>query len=278
MKTLSMFALLLAAVVVNAAPPASWTKPIAPVRVVGNIYYVGTEELGSYLVADKEGLVLLDVPYPSNAALVLRNIRKLGFEPKNVRILLGTHAHLDHIGGFAEVKKKTGAKVMLSAADADLAARGGIGDFAFGDTLAYPAVKTDAIVKDGDVVRLGGIAMKAILTPGHTRGCTTWTMTTIEDGKPLDVVFLCSVTAPGYTLVNNREYPQIFDDYRRSFAKLRTLDPDVFLGNHAGFYQLAEKLAAKKAGGPNPFIVRGEFAKYLDGAWKELEAEEARQR
>jgi metallo-beta-lactamase class B len=167
---------------------------------------------------------------------------------------------------------------MLSAADAELAARGGTGDFAFGDTLPYPPVKTDAIVKDGQVVRLGGIAMKAMLTPGHTRGCTTWTMTTVEEGKPLDVVFLCSVTAPGYELVNNTAYPRIFDDYRTSFAKLRKLDPDVFLGNHAGFFQLAGKLAKKKEGGRNPFIVRGEFSKYLDRARKELEAEEARQR
>jgi metallo-beta-lactamase class B len=106
MKPLSILALLLAAVVANAEPPSSWMKAIEPVRVVGNIYYVGTEELGSYLIADKEGLVLLDVPYPANAALVLQNIGKLGFDPKNIRILLGTHAHLDHIGGFAEVKEK----------------------------------------------------------------------------------------------------------------------------------------------------------------------------
>ncbi|MFL6247999.1 MAG: subclass B3 metallo-beta-lactamase [Thermoanaerobaculia bacterium] len=259
--------------------PASWTQAVEPVHIAGPIYYVGTEELGSYLIADDDGLILLDVPMDANAALILRNVEKLGFAPKKIRILLASHAHLDHIGGFAKVREQTGAKVYLSARDAELASRGGKGDFAFGDRLEYPPVQTDAIVKDGDVIRIGKVAMTAMLTPGHTRGCTTWRTTVEENGKPLEVVFLCSVTAPaGYTLVDNKVYPEIFDDYRMSVARLRRLDPDIFLGNHSGFFNLTEKRKKAKKGGANPFIVRGEFAAYLDKAWKELEREEARQR
>ncbi|HKR63307.1 MAG TPA: subclass B3 metallo-beta-lactamase [Thermoanaerobaculia bacterium] len=270
--------LLAIAAMARAEMPASWTRAAEPARIVGNIYYVGTEELGSYLLVDDAGLVLLDVPLADGAPLVMQSIEKLGFDPKNIRVLLASHAHFDHIGGFAEMQKKTGAKVYLSARDAELAARGGKNDFAFGDRFAYPPVTADHIVKDGEVVRVGNIAMTAMLTPGHTQGCTTWRTSIVEDGKPLDVVFLCSVTAPGYQLVRNEKYPRIFDDYRASFAKLRALDPDVFLSNHAGFYDLMEKLAKKKEGGANPFIVRGELAKYLDNAWSELAAEEKKQR
>jgi metallo-beta-lactamase class B len=277
-NTLIALALLSLTACARAQMPPSWTNAVEPVRVAGNIYYVGTEELGAYLIAGEAGLVLLDVPHQKNAKLVLSNVEKLGFDPKKIRILLGTHAHLDHIGGFAEVKEKTGAKVMLSAPDADLAARGGKGDFAFGDTLAYPPVETDRILKDGEVVRLGKIAMTAMITPGHTRGCTTWRTTVVENERPLDVVFLCSVTAPGYTLVNNEKYPQIFDDYRYSMARLRKLDPDIFLGNHAGFFDLSTKLTKAREGGANPFIVKGEFAKYLEEAWTALESAEAKQR
>ncbi|HET7434358.1 MAG TPA: subclass B3 metallo-beta-lactamase [Thermoanaerobaculia bacterium] len=274
MKTIvTTFALFLLAFTTHAAIPPSWTRAVEPVHIAGPIYYVGTEELGAYLIAGDEGLILLDVPLDTNAELVLRNVRTLGFDPKQIRILLNSHAHLDHIGGFARVQKETGAKIYLSAKDAALAARGGKNDFAFGDTILYPPVKADHIVRDGDTIRLGNLTMTALLTPGHTQGCTTWRTTIKDHGKPLDVVFLCSVTAPGYTLVNNEKYPTIFADYRASFTRLRRLDPDIFLANHAAFFDLADKRANKK-----PFIARGEFRTYLDEAWKELEAQEAKQR
>jgi metallo-beta-lactamase class B len=278
MRLVVLLALCWVAVSVRGEYPAAWTKAVEPVRVVGNIYYVGTEDLGAYLLATDEGLVLLDVPMAENVPLIVKNIEKLGFDPKKIRIMIASHAHMDHIGGFAAMKEKTGATVYLSAPDAELAARGGLNDFAFGDTLPYPAVKADRIVKDGDVVRLGSAAMKAMVTPGHTRGCTTWRTTVKENGKPLDVVFLCSVTAPGYTLVNNTKYPTIMDDYRSTFARLRKLQPDVFLSNHGSFFGLTAKLARVKAGGANPFIGRGDWRPYLDRAWKDLESAERKQR
>lgn len=257
--------------------PPSWTRAVNPVRVVGNIYYVGTEELGAYLLAGKEGLVLLDVPLDENADLVLRSVKELGFDPATIRILVNSHAHSDHAGGLAAVKKKTGAKLYLTAQDAELAGRGGKDDFAFGDRFLYPPVAADEILADNQTVRLGDIAMTAVITPGHTQGCTTWRTTVTHEGKPLDVLFLCSLTAPGYQLVGNEKYPEIIDDYRRSFARLRQMKPDVFLSNHASFFGLAKKLEKVREGKPNPFIDREEFPRFLEGAWKSLEAEIAKQ-
>lgn len=278
MRSLRLIALCLLTTGAVAQMPPSWTRAVKPVPVVGNIYYVGTEELGSYLLAGKEGLILLDVPLEENAELVLRSVKDLGFDPAAIRILLNSHAHFDHAGGLASVKKKTGAKLYLSARDAELAARGGTDDFAFGDRFLYPPVVADAILEDGQTVRLGDIAMTAVLTPGHTQGCTTWRTTVQHEGKPVEVLFLCSLTAPGYQLVGNEKYPHIVDDYRRSFARLRRMHPDVFLANHASFFGLARKLERVRKGAPNPFVDREEFPRFLDGAWESLEAQIAKQR
>lgn len=261
-----------------AQAPPSWTTPVKPVRVVGNIYYVGTEELGAFLLAGKKGLILLDAPMDENVDLVLRNVQSLGFDPARIRVLLNSHAHLDHAGGFAAIKKKTRAKLYMTAPEAELAARGGRNDFAFGDRLAYPPVSADVIIEDGQVVRLGEIAMTAMVTPGHTKGCTTWRTIAMHRGKPVDVLFQCSLTAPGYKLVGNDRYPGIVNDYRRSFDRLRKLQPDVFLANHASFFGLARKLEKAKKGDANAFVDREEFPRFLDRSWKSLEAEIAKQR
>lgn len=259
------------------ANPPSWTEAIEPARIVGNIHYVGTADLGAYLIESDDGLILLDAPLEENTDLVLANIRKLGFDPADIRIVLNSHAHFDHAGGIAEVKKRTGAKVYLSAADAELAARGGRDDFAFGDRVPYPPFEADAIVADGETVRLGNATMTAMITPGHTKGCTTWRTATSEGGERLEVIFLCSVTAPGYELVKNREYPEIFDDFRRSFARLGAVDADVFLANHGSFIGLREKLAASGSSATNPFIDSDALHEYLDRAWKDVLAQRQRQ-
>ena len=254
-----------------AQAPESWTRPVEPVRVAGNIDYIGTEDLGAYLITGNEGSILLDVPLDENVELLLANMKKLGRDPKSIRILINSHAHVDHIGGFARMKKETGAKIYLSAADAELAARGGVPDFAFGERFPYPPVTADVIVKDGDTIRLGDITMTAVLTPGHTKGCTTWRTKVVDKGKPLDVVFLCSVTAPGYTLVGNEQYPQILDDFRRTFATLRAMRADVFLSNHGSFFGLTRKLARVKKGGANPFIDAAEFPAFIARSAKSIE-------
>jgi metallo-beta-lactamase class B len=208
----SIAALLFSTNVAAMEIPSSWTRAVEPVRIAGNLYYVGTADLGAYLLVGSEGAILLDAPLEENSALILRNIETLGVDARSVRLLLNSHAHFDHIGGMAAVKAATGGKLYLSAPDAELAAGGGRRDFAFGDSVPYAPLRADAIVADGETIRLGDIAMTAILTPGHTKGCTSWRTTVVEEGKPLDVVFLCSVTAPGYTLVGNEKYPEILDD------------------------------------------------------------------
>lgn len=279
MKTtlLTLFALTLASQPLRAGHPPSWTRAIEPARLVGNVHYVGTEDLGAYLIAGKEGLILLDAPLEENVDLVLANVRKLGFDPGRIRILLNSHAHADHAGGLAEVKRRTGAQVYMSKDDAELAARGGLDDFAFDDDLPYPPVTTDQIVRDGEAIRLGDVSMTPVLTPGHTKGCTTWTTTVMEGEKALDVVFLCSVSAPGYRLVQNEAYPEIFEDYQRSFARLGELQADVFLANHGSFFGLKEKLAKSRAGTANPFIDAGALPRFLDRAWQSLLAEKQKQ-
>ena len=153
------------------------------------------------------------------------------------------------------LKELTGAKLMASGADAELLARGGKGDFHFGDRLSYSPVTTDRILHDGDRVELGGITMVAHLTPGHTKGCTTWTMKVNEGRKQYDVVFVGSSTVPGYKLVENPAYPAIAADYERTFRVLKALPCDVFLASHGSFYSLQEKVKVLTEGGRrNPFI------------------------
>jgi metallo-beta-lactamase class B len=260
--------------------PASWTTPIEPFNVVGNIYYVGTAELSSWLIVTDEGYILLDAPLDENVPLLLANIESLGFDPKKIAILLNSHAHTDHAGGFAAIKAKTGARLCMSRADAELAARGGKGDFAFGDGATYPPVTTDKFVADGDTVTLGGTTLTAMITPGHTKGNTTWT-TRVRDGdRELLVVFAPSLSAPGYRLVDNRAYRNIVEDYRATFERLAKLKPDVFLGTHGSFFDLETTAAARRRGkGANPFIAParyGEFVSYWkDSFEKELASQEA---
>ena len=183
---------------------------------------------------------------------------KLGFRAEDIKILLSSHAHFDHVGGHARMKEKTGAKVVMSEADADLLANGGKGDvLPLGDELAaYPQARADRIVRDGDTVSLGGVTLTAHLTPGHTRGCTAWTMNAADDGKTYAVVFYGSTTVlPGVRLVGNAAYPAIADDFAASFRKLKALPCDVFLAPHGLMFGREEKARRLKAGErPNPFL------------------------
>lgn len=272
---------LLPALFLAAAPavameiPESWTRPVEPFNVAGNIYYVGTAELSSWLIVTPEGYILLDAPLEGNVPLLLANVEKLGFDPMKIKVLLNSHAHLDHAGGLAAIKAKTGARLYMSRADAELAARGGRDDFAFGDDAAYPPVVADVILSDGQPVTLGGsgsgrTTLVAYITPGHTKGNTTWT-TRVRDGdRELFVVFAPSISAPGYTLVGNEAYPEIADDYRETLERLTTMgvvanrEPHVFLSTHGSFFGLEQKAAArKKSGSPNPFVGQGEFQEFV---------------
>ncbi len=256
----------------------SWNQPVEPFRIIGNIYYVGASDITSFLITSPQGHILLDGGFVETVPQIQANIRKLGFKVEDVKYLLNSQAHFDHAAGLAELKRLSGAKLVASKEDGALIARGGKGDFAWGDKYSYPAVQPDRIIEDGQTVQVGDAVLTARITPGHTKGCTTWT-TVVKDGqRSYNVVFFCSTSVPGYSLVNNPKYPNIVQDYRSSFARLKTLSCDVMLGAHGSFFHLNEKRAAlAKNSASNPFVKPHELAEYVTRSEAEFENELKRQ-
>jgi metallo-beta-lactamase class B len=232
------------------ADPAPWTTRVPPYRVVANIYYVGTLDLSSFLVTSPEGHVLIDTGVEENAEAILESIRTLGFNIRDVRVILTTQAHFDHVAAHARLKRESGARVLVSAADAQLVESGGIGDYLFGASYRFPPTKVDATIADGEVVRVGATTLTAHLTPGHTKGATTWTMEVKDSaGRNRQVTFLASTSVnPGTKLVNNEQYPAIADDYTRSLVLQKKLPCEVFLAAHASVFNGPAKAAAAAAG------------------------------
>jgi metallo-beta-lactamase class B len=264
-----------------AQTPPDWTKPIAPFRVAGNLYYVGSEGLASYLVATAQGNILINSDLEANVPMLKASVEALGFKWTDTKILLISHAHFDHDAGSAKIKQQTGATYMVMDADVPVVESGGAADFQYGadSALRYPAAKVDRVLHDGDEVRLGGSVLVAHLTPGHTKGCTTWTMTVIEAGKSYSVVIVGSPNVnPGYKLVQNDKYPQIAEDYERMFRVLKSLSCDIFLGSHGGYFDMDEKLKRKKDGEPSPFIDPEGYKKFVAEKEQEFRAELAKQK
>ncbi len=224
-----------------------WNRPVPPFRIMGHLYYVGVAQVTSLLITTNKGHILIDGAFAESAPLILGNVSKLGFRPEDIKILLSTHAHQDHAGGLAEIKAKTKARLYAGAEDAPALARGGLQDFAFGDKLPFPPVAADVLVKDGDEVTLGDIVVRAIATPGHTRGCISWTFTLRENGKSLRVIMIGGMSAPDYQLVNNPKYPQIATDFATTFQKLQALECDIFLEGHGFNFGLEEKASGKRS-------------------------------
>jgi metallo-beta-lactamase class B len=245
---------------------APWNRPVAPFRIVGNLYYVGSSGVSSYLFTTPQGHVLLDSGFRETAPMIEANLKKLGFRMEDIRILLASHAHYDHAGGLAAIKARTKARFLASPADAPLFAAGGRGDFQLGDRYLFPPVRPDGLLRDGEPVQFGGMVLTPHFTPGHTKGCTSWT-TTISDGRQsYRVVIPCSLSAPGYQLVGNIKYPGIVRDFEKSIATLRALPCDIFLAGHAWDFDLPRKMEALKSGGANPFIDPAGYVRYLDRA------------
>jgi metallo-beta-lactamase class B len=236
------------------AADADDNAPVKPFKIADNLYYVGASDITSYLIATPAGLIVIDGGYDRTAPQILANIRTLGFDPKQVKILLNSHAHLDHAGGLAQLKRETGARLLASRADAPMLEDGGKTDP--GGVPPFPPVKVDGFVADGQVVELGGVKLTARLTPGHTRGCTSWTLPVQVEGRTRQALSICSVSVlPMYRLTGAKAtYPGIADDYAKSFAKLKALPCDVFLGSHGRFFDLTGKRAKLAAGGANPFV------------------------
>ena len=281
MGTLPLWA---AAALVATSPAAikhpDWVRPIKPFLVIDNVYYVGSADIASWLIKTPKGLILLDAGMPEYAPTVEANIRTLGFRPSNIKIMLISHAHFDHSGGLARIKADTGARLIASAGDR-YALEHGVNPGAEDDhSYDAPPVKVDALIADGGKVSLGGVTLTAVLTPGHTAGCTNYLLPVRDAGRHHTVFFFCSASIAGNRLVPHPQYPGIVADYRRTFRRLKSIKADVFLAPHAEFFDHDKKLALVGKPGANPFIVPGELqrvANDLDrGFRRELVTQTAR--
>jgi metallo-beta-lactamase class B len=254
------------------------TQPFPPFHIAGNLYYVGSKGLANYLITTPEGNILINSDFEANVPMIKASIEKLGFKFSDTKILLISHAHNDHDSGSAMIKRETGAQYMVMDADVPVVESGGKADFQYGATTRYPPAKVDRILHDGDEVNLGGSVLVAHLTPGHTKGCTTWTMQVTEGGKIYNVVIIGSPNInPGYKLVNNAAYPEIAQDYERTLRVLKSLPCDIFLGAHGSYFNLEEKYARMKPGAPNPFIDPDGYKEYVAQKEQDFNAELAKQ-
>jgi metallo-beta-lactamase class B len=227
-----------------------------PHKIIGNLYYVGTRTLGSFLITTPEGHILINSDYERNVPTVRGSIEQLGFKYSDVKILLGSHAHADHMEGDALVKQLTGATVMAMAEDVPALQK---------MTPGGKPHPIDRVLHDGDEVKLGGMTLVAHLTPGHTRGCTTWTFNVTEGGKTHSVLVIGSVGVnPGMKLVGNTEAPQIVEEFERSFKWLRAQHPEIPLGSHPGMYTMNEKFSKLARGGASSYVDPAGYTAELD--------------
>ncbi|MEJ7596311.1 MAG: subclass B3 metallo-beta-lactamase [Kofleriaceae bacterium] len=230
----------------NAVLHGEWSAPVKPFRVVGNIYYVGAKNIASYLLTSAEGHVLIDSGTREMAPVVQRNIEQLGFQLRDVKILLNSHAHYDHVQSHAALKRLTGARVLVMHEDAE-AVRTGVDRSPLGDEGWEPVV-VDGELRDDETVTLGDTTLRAILAPGHTPGCTVWTTTTRDTARTYEVVFYgCVRPNDEVKLVGNARFPRLIEQTQDTFRRMTTLTPDIYLTMHPE-QQFAGKLDALVAG------------------------------
>lgn len=262
------FLLLLAASVAAAADHSADNQPFPAYRIVANVYYVGASDIAAFLVTTPAGHILIDSGYEDTPPIIRDGIVKLGFQLRDVKILLNSQAHYDHVAGQAEMQRLTGAKIYSSQAEVAVLESGGRKDPRWGREQTYPAVKVDHVVRGLEQVTLGGVTLVAHLTPGHSIGCTTWTLRVVDGGKPYDVVIVGGTTInPGVKLTGTPTYPGIADDYARTFRILHALHCDIFLGAHGAYYGMREKYRQMQAGAKeNPFIDPTGYTAFIDQA------------
>lgn len=280
MKVLLTLAALALATPAYATGPLSWITPTAPFRIADNLYYVGTVGISAFLITTPDGHVLIDGAMPTGARHIEASIAKLGFKAGDVKVLLNTHAHFDHAGGLADLKRDTGAKLAASAEDRKALETGKYPGSEEVGIFDFKPVKVDRVLKDGDTVALGGVTLTAHLTPGHSAGCTTWTFPLTVDGARRQAMVYCSTSVAANRLVSKTrgpQYPGIVADYRKAFARLKVLKADVFLAPHAEQFDVAAKRAKLAAGGPNPFLDPGELARTVAQSEADFERDLDRQ-
>ena len=255
---------------------AEWNVPQKPFHIIGNIYYVGMAGVSAFLIVTPKGDILTDGGLPESAPFIEKNIQALGFKLSDVKILLNSHAHFDHSGGLAKLKADTGAKFIASTGDQPFLESGHI-PYGPSSLIDTTPIKLDRAVKDGDTFSLGGVTMTAHVLPGHTKGCTTWTMPLTDAGVTHKVMFFCSISVAGNPIAGKLAYPTIVSDYRASFARLKKMDADIFLAPHGGQFHMEEKLAKMKPGAPNPFIDAKELPDMVQKAEAAFDKDLARQ-
>ena len=252
-----------------------------PSKSLGNLYYVGSKGLASYLVTTPQGHILINSNLEECVPLIRASVEQLGFKFTDIKILLISHAHWDHNAGSDTIKKQTGARYMVMDGDVSVVESGGKNDFQYGNMASshYQPTKVDRVLHDGDEVRLDRAVLVARLTPGHTKGCTTWTMKLQEGGKTYNVVIIGSPNVnPGYKLVNNPSYPDIATDYERMFQVLKSLPCDIFLGAHGGYFDVEGKYTKLKENGSEAFVDPEGFKKYVSDREQVFKREFAKQR
>jgi metallo-beta-lactamase class B len=238
--------------------PGTDNRPVQPFKIADHLYYVGASDISSYLITTTDGHILIDSGYEATVPIIEANVSALGFKLRDVKILLNTQAHIDHAGGFARLKTLTGARLMISERDAPIIEAGGRGDFVLTEPKWwFPPATVDRRLRDGDLVKLGSTTLTARLTPGHTKGCTTWTFDVTDRGRTDHVAVVCGMTVLDGTRVSGMPaYPTIESDYERTFEVLKRMPVDIFLGAHPSYYDGMKKADALRAkpDGPNPFI------------------------
>ena len=264
-RALAVAGLVATVSLLHAQSDPTWRQPFDAMRIVGNVYYVGTRGLSSFLIVTPGGGIVIDSGEAESVPFVRASIERLGFRLSDIKILLTGHAHFDHVGGHADLQRMTGAKVMVMDADRD-ALQSGVDTSALGGP-GWKPVTVDRVLKDGDTVTLGGVTLTAHLTPGHTPGCTTWTMDTTQDGKKYAVVFTGSVTInAGVHLVGNTRVPAIAEHYAQAFRVLHGLKADVFVGQHGVVFGLEDKATRAAEPGANPFVDPAGYQRFIDRA------------
>ena len=232
-----------------------WEEPAEPIKIVGPLYFVGTKGLGVFLFTTSEGHILMNTGMPSSGPMIVESIRKLGFKPEDVRIMINGHAHIDHAGAFAYFKKQFGARLAVMKDDVAAMESGDKDDFKYANDFVYPPVKVDRVLRDGDTIKMGDVLLTAYHTPGHTRGATTWIGNIVVDGKAYVVAFPDGAGFnPGYRLAKNPPYPGIADDYRRTHHMLEMLKPDIWLAQHNEYYDFEDKRQRAQTEGVNAWM------------------------
>jgi metallo-beta-lactamase class B len=248
----------------------SWNQPVEPFLIMDNLYYVGANEITAFLFVTDQGHILLDGGFEETAPLIEASIDKLGYKLSDVKLILNSHAHFDHCGGLKALKDATGAKLLVMEGDVEAVESGGTGSE---DPFPFPPAKVDGVLKHGAKVKLGQTTLTAHRTPGHTKGCTTWSTQLSDGDTTYNVVFVGSPNVlPEMKLLNNELYPEIVEDFRKCFDRMAALPCDIMLGSHGSYFMLDKKIEALGANPTtNPFIEPDRYAKFVERKRKAFE-------